>query len=174
MQSDNRKNVCIFAVLILSVLAVIVPAGTVSAKKQPKTYPEEGKVIGKGLHEYTVPIYTDKYAPTYIEKYTHTYTVVTETRVYVLDCQEEPGLLESTGPDCGGDKKIQIGDLIHFRLDKEWAVIAVTGTDPQTDVRQDFEQKLRILNEELNTNSKAANAPAVQPQTTETKPQEPK
>jgi len=174
MPSDNRKNVRLFAVLILCVLAVIVPTGTVSAKKQPKTYPEEGKVIAKGLHQYTVPIYADKYAPPYTEKYTRTYTVVTDTRVYLLDCQEEPGLFESTGPDCGGDKKIQIGDVIHFRVDKGWAVIAVTGTDPQTDVREDFEQKLQILNEELNTNSKAANAPAVQTEKAETTPQQPK
>ena len=173
MPSDNRKNMRIFAVLILSVLAVIVPTGTVSAKKPPKTYPEEGKVVGKGLHQYTVPIYVDKYAPTYTEKYTRTYTVVTDTRVYLLDCQEEPGLLESTGPDCGGDKKIQLGDVIHFRVDKGWAVIAVTGTEHQSGEKQNFEQKLRILNEELKTDSKAANAPAVQPQT-EAKPQEPK
>ncbi|MGA2857468.1 MAG: hypothetical protein ABSE40_11390 [Candidatus Sulfotelmatobacter sp.] len=162
MRSDNRKNVRLFAVLILSVLAVIVPAGTVSAKKQPKTYPEEGKVIAKGLHEYAV------------ERYSHTYTVVTDARVYLLDCQEEPGLIESTGPDCGGDKKLQIGDIIHFRVDKGWAVIAVTGIDHPGGTRQDFEQKLRILKEELNTDPKAANAPAVQPQTTETKPPEPK
>ena len=174
MQSDNRKNARILAMLILSALAVIVPAGTGSAKKQPKTYPEEGKVIARGLHEYNVPISAGKYTPTYSEKYTHTYTVVTDTRTYLLDCQEEPGLLESTGPDCGGDQKIQIGDVIHFRVDKEWAVIAVTGTDHQSGEKQTFEQKLRILNEELKSDSKAANAPAVQPQTTEAKPQEPK
>ena len=168
MQSNIRKNVRIFAVLVLSVLTVIVPAGTLSAKRQPKTYSEEGKVIAKGLHEYV------EYAHTYGEKYTHTYTVVTNTRVYLLDCQEEPGLLESTGPDSGGDKRMQIGDVIHFRVDKGWAVIAVTGTDRQSGERQNFEQKLRILNEELKSDSKAANAPAGQPQTTETKPQEPK
>jgi len=161
MQSNIRKNVRIFAVLVLSVLTVIVPAGTLSAKRQPKTYSEEGKVIAKGLHEYAV------------EKYSHTYTVVTNTRVYLLDCQEEPGL-ESTGPDCGGDKKIQIGDVIHFRTDKGWAFIAVTGIDRPSGERRDFEQRLRILKEELNTDSKAVNAPAVQPQMAEPKPQEPK
>jgi hypothetical protein len=169
MQSDHRKNVRIFAVLILSVLAVIVSAGTVSAKKQPKTYPEQGKVIGTGLHSYT-----EIYGQTPAEKYTHTYTVATDTRVYLLNCEEEPALLKSTGPDCGGDKKIQIGDVIHFRIDKGWAFIAVTATDRQSGERKDFEQRLRILNEELKTDSKAANTPAAQPQSPETKPQEPK
>jgi len=116
-----------------------------TAKKQPKTYPQEGKIVASSINQVAR---------------TRTYKVITETRVYELDCGIHPELFSSTPGECGGDKKLQIGQTLHFRIEKGKAFIPV----PET-VEQSGEQGLRILREELKStaqpgNNAGANQPA--------------
>ena len=151
MNHTRRAALSACSAIVLSALTIIGLQGIASAKKQPKVYPVEGKVVATGLYEFAV------------RKYTHTYNVVSDTRLYVLNCEEEPGLFSSTGPECGGDKKIQIGDIIHFRVEKSWAYISIVetaksySTYPKETVTR--EQRLRVLREELNPDSNNQNSP---------------
>lgn len=158
MNHAKKTALSACSVIILSALTIIALQGIASAKKQPKVYPVEGKVVATGLYEFAV------------RKFTHTYNVVSDTRLYVLNCEEEPGLFSSTGPECGGDKKIQIGDIIHFRIEKSWAYISIVEsvTDHSTFSKEQVsrEQRLRVLREELNPDSNTQNAPAGKPQPT--------
>jgi hypothetical protein len=128
-------------VLILSLFACCILMGTALAKKPPKTYPEEGKVIGTGVLEHQVGIYS------------HSYTVETDVNIFLLDCDKRGGVFHHTGEECGGDKKIQVGDIIHFRVEKEWFYIPVTETNPDSDSgqKEQGEERLRVLRLELKT-----------------------
>jgi hypothetical protein len=55
------------------------------------------------------------------------------------------------GEECGGTKKLQIGDAIHFRIDKNEAYIPITKTDNST-----AEEKLHILSTALNPDAATA------------------
>ena len=115
-----------------------------SGKKQPKTYPEEGKITGTGVLEHQVGIYS------------HTYTVETNDKVFVLDCDKRGNIFRHTGEECGGEKKFQVGDLVHFRIDKEWFCIPVTENVSDSDRcehKEQGEQKLRILRQQLKSNN---------------------
>jgi len=48
------------------------------------------------------------------------------------------------GEECGGSKKLQVGDVIHFRIEKGQAYIPITRTDNSA-----AEEKLRILSTAL-------------------------
>jgi len=68
---------------------------------------------------------------------------VTNAKSYLLECGHRP-LFGSTGDECGGSKKLQIGDVIHFRIDKDKAYIPITKTDNSA-----AEEKFRILSTAL-------------------------
>lgn len=127
-------------VMILFILGLTSPAESAFAKKEPKSYPEEGKIVATGLNQYAT-VNNQK-------KFTHIYTVETSTKAYVLDCDRRP-VFASTGDECGGDKKLQIGDVIHFRLEKGWAYIPIAQTLSPVEPAKQGEQKLRVLSEEL-------------------------
>jgi hypothetical protein len=55
----------------------------------------------------------------------------------------------TTGKGCGGDKELQIGDVIKFRTEKDSLYIPLPDGS---------EQKLRILNQELKPDAKPAEA----------------
>ncbi len=76
--------------------------------------------------------------------YSHTYKIETDTKVFELDC-DKTAMFHSTGEGCGGDKKLEIGDVIHFRVEKESFYIPLADGS---------EQKLRILSQELKPESK--------------------
>lgn len=117
----TRLPILVLLALLLSVITF--------AEKTPPTYPEEGKVIGTGINQVSV---------------SRTYKVLTATKTYELDCGKRPPLFSKTPGECGGIKKLQIGDTIHFRLAKGQAYIPVpVGIEPSG------EQKLRVLREEL-------------------------
>ena len=73
---------------------------------------------------------------------TRTYKISTDSKIYELDCGKHP-MFSRTPGECGGDKKLQIGDSIHFRMEKNWAYLPVATT-----VESSGEQRLRILREE--------------------------
>ena len=120
-----------FRLLVVLTLALVVLSQAGFAKREPKTYPETGKVIGVGTREG---------APAH---FTHVYKVETDSKIYGLDCNKQT-IFPGTGGECGGDKKLKIGDEIHFRTEKVWVYIPVTGSGQTAS-----EQKLRILSEEL-------------------------
>ncbi|MGA7293478.1 MAG: hypothetical protein WBW85_13145 [Terriglobales bacterium] len=136
--------------LALFVFALIVLSGA-SAAKEPKVYPESGKVTGIGQNEHTKthPQTGNNMGGGSYSVYSHTYKIETDTRIYELDCGKTPMFLGSTGHECGGDKPLQIGDVIHFRVEKGSVHIPLSNGS---------EQKLRILNEEAKPETKPADA----------------
>lgn len=139
----GRQLPCITTPLVL----VVVMLGTAFGKNEPKTYPIEGKVTATSVNQvpYTYSSSDGKTTSSHrgIAR-TRTYTVQTDTKTYELDCGKRPRIFSSTPGECGGDKKIQIGDTIHFRIEKGRAYIPITESG-----QKDLEQKLRILNEDL-------------------------
>lgn len=141
------QSQCLIAPFIFT---LIVLSGT-GAAKEPKTYPESGKVIGIGQTEHTKthPKTGNNMGGGSYSVYSHTYKIETDTKIYELDCGKTPMFLGSTGKACGGDKPLQIGDVIHFRVEKDSARIPLSDSS---------EQKLRILSEEAKPEAKPADA----------------
>ena len=132
-----------FRLLLVLTLAHVVLSQPAFAKKEPKTYPEVGKVTGIGSRKTTV--------------YTRTYKIATDTKTFELECDSSP-VMYPTNPECGGDKKLQIGDEVHFRTEKGWAYIPITETNQETGKQHSDEEKLRILNEDLKPDAKPADS----------------
>ena len=133
--------------MVALVLALTGLTAEAYAKKQPKTYPEQGKVTATSVNQ--VPYRQTISGPNGTSsvkriRTTRTYTVVTDTRTFELDCGKTPPLFSSTPGECGGDRKIQIGDVIHFRIEKGWAYISAPETSDPV-----YEEKLRILDEQM-------------------------
>jgi hypothetical protein len=126
--------------LVLACLTTFILLTSAAFAKQHKLYPQEGKVVGTGVLEHHVGYYS------------HTYTVQTSEKVLLLDCDKSGSFLHRTGEECGGNKKLQVGDVIHFRLEKEWLYLPVTETFADIDNidrQQQTEQRLRVVKEEL-------------------------
>ena len=71
----------------------------------------------------------------------HFYQVSTESRVYLLLCNKVK-TFHLGPPECRvGDKPIAASDIIHFRIDGDWAYMAP--------VAEGMEEKLRVLTTEL-------------------------
>src|SRR5208337_1417333 len=145
----KRRNLSL-SLLALLIFALAVLSGAAAAK-EPKTYPESGKIIGIGQNEHTKshPRTGNNMGGGAYSVYSHTYKIETDTKIYELDCGKTPMFLGSTGQECGGDKPMQIGDVIHFRVEKGTAHIPLSDGS---------EQKLRILNEEAKPESEPADA----------------
>src|SRR5215472_2647278 len=148
--------------LFLSVVLLGLLAGTAAAKKEPKSYPEEGKIIGIGTTEHTHVNGSIFGAPGTAttgnvgsrSKYTYTYKIQTGAKILQLDCGQE-AVFHSTGKECGGEKPLKVGDVIHFRIEKESVYILVSGKvsvddyDASRGTREaQVEQKLRIMSED--------------------------
>ena len=158
----------------LSLLFLGILAGTAVAKKQPKTYPEEGTIIGTGTTEHTHVSGSIHGGAEMVmgsvgsrSKYTHTYRVQTGTKILALDCGQE-AIFHSTGSECGGKNPLKVGDVIHFRIEKEWvyipiiAKVAVDDNDPgQGTSEEQIEEQLRILSED---EAPKGNEPGLAPQ----------
>jgi hypothetical protein len=140
MQHDRQPGTRAFAVLAVFVLALSVLSVTAFANSEPKAYPEEGKIVATGLNEWVI---NSKH------QYAHTYTVVTSAKSYLLECGHKP-LFGSMGEECGGSKKLQIGDVIHFRIEKDRVYIPITKTGDSI-----AEEKLRILSTALKPDAPA-------------------
>lgn len=141
MRSNRFSSSTLFRALLVLTLTHAVLSQPAFAKKEPKTYPEVGKVNGIGTREA---------GGNSGGHFTHTYKVETESKINELDCGKAP-LFPGTGGECGGDKKLKIGDDIRFRTQKQWVFLSVTQLDHGPEA---FEQKLRILSEEVKPDSK--------------------
>ena len=130
MQHNRQPETGVFAALAVSILALSLLPVTAFAAKEAKTYPEEGKIVATGLSGWVVNRQ---------HQYSHTYTVVTNAKSYLLECGHKP-MFGSMGEECGGSKKLQIGDVIQFRIEKDRAYIPITKIDNSAG-----EEKLRIL-----------------------------
>jgi hypothetical protein len=140
-------SLCCAIALTFALAALVGPA---FAKKEPKTYPEQGKIVGVGTKTYVGA------APTLLYP---SYRVETDTKVFELLCGNRKG--------CGGDKKLDIGDALHFRLDQYHGarcayIVAPEGHDASR------EERLLILSEDLKSEAKPADS---QPTKSDAKPQ---
>lgn len=143
--------------------------GNAAAKKEPKTYPEEGTVVGTGTTEHAHTSGSVFGAPGGMTNgsvssrstYSHTYKVQTATKIYELDCGKKAVFqgFHSTEPECLVDgKPIKVGDVIHFRINNDSAYIRQLNPDGTQS-----EEKLRILSEdEAPKQNPSAPAPQVQ------------
>jgi hypothetical protein len=136
-------------VSVVGVVLLLAPFAA-HAQKPAKSYPQEGKVVGRGTTEHSM-------GPTNF--YTQVYKVQTDKILYVLDCGKKP-FFGKTGAECGGEKKIEIGDTIHFRIEKNAVYIPVK--EPGIGGMQ--EQKLRIMSQELRPDFTTEKPEASQPQ----------
>jgi hypothetical protein len=103
-----------------------------------KEHPLQGTVTAVGTSQDTTgggstPVFTHVH---------RTYTVRTDTRVFVLECPYDMDALHILAPsECGGKKKIAIGDAIHFRLKKDHAYVLTS---------QGKDERLRVVSEAMN------------------------
>ena len=84
-----------------------------------------------------------------------TYTVKTSTRVFVLECPYwMDGFHIHSASECGGKKKIEIGDPIRFRVEKARACVLTA---------EGKEQKLRVVSEGMKEAGNTVPAPSQEP-----------
>jgi hypothetical protein len=121
-----------FVYILLAALPAIALAGG-----KEKSYPETGKIIGKGQTSHTVYSGNGMTAHSQ-ERDTDTYKVETGTEILVLDCGKTSAF-HMEGKECGGDQPLTIGTELHFRIEKHKAIIPLSNGS---------EQKLEILSEE--------------------------
>lgn len=152
----NSRNSWQWPMLLSVLLTMILLAQAGLAEKHPKEYPEQGKIVGVGTNGRTVVAGSASRTV-----YTHVYKVETDTKMFQLDCGKVP-IFASTGGECGGDNKLQIGDTLHFRVKNQWAYIPTMETeiDSSTGTKKAVatEEKLRILSEDLKPDPKPAEA----------------
>jgi len=149
MPHNKKRRQPSLYLLSLLIFDLVVLSGAASAK-EPKTYPESGKVVGIGQNEHTKnhPKTGNGMGGGSYSVYSHTYKIETDTKIYELDCGKTP-MFGVTGKECGGDKPLQIGDVIRFRVEKGSAHIPLSDGS---------EQKLRVLNEEARPEAKPEDA----------------
>ena len=147
MKHSNQPSACLLAALVLVLGSSVAFAG-----KEPKTYPEEGKVIGTsttdvhgtdahgGDHSLTMP----------------SYKIETDTRIYQVRCANSFA--------CGGKNKLEIGEVIHFRTGKKVGKPYLLYQAPG----DDKERYVLVLSEELKP---ATQPPAAEPAKADSKQQ---
>ena len=130
MKQRKEIGLRILTAIALSTLAMIALQGAAAAKKQPKTYPDQGKVIGSSIAEHLASF------PAPHTERRHVYKVETDTRTYEFECGLPDG--------CGGTAKLQIGDTVHFRIAQGSVYIPAPEEGNST-----HEDRLRIVKEDL-------------------------
>jgi len=102
-----------------------------------KEYPIQGTVIALGTSQETTGG-----GSTSVFTHAHrTYTVKTPTRVFVLECPYwMDGFHIHSPSECGGKKKIEIGDAIRFRVEKNRAHVLTS---------EGKEEKLGVVSEAM-------------------------
>jgi hypothetical protein len=123
-----------------------------------KDYPIQGSVTALGTSQETPGGGSTAVGGGTTSVVTHvhrTYTVKTPTRVFVLVCPYwMDGFHIHSPSECGGKKKIEIGDVIRFRVEKNRAhVLTAEGK----------EQKLGVASEAMNEAGNTLPATSQQP-----------
>jgi hypothetical protein len=123
-----------------------------------KEYPMQGTVIALGTSQETTGggSTTGGEGSTSVVSHVHrTYTVKTSTRVFVLECPHWMDGFHIHAPsECGGKKKIEIGDAIRFRVEKNRAhVLTAEGK----------EEKLGVVSEAMKEDGNTVPATSQQP-----------
>ena len=124
-----------FALRAVILCSVVLASSAFAGEKQ---YPTEGIVSTVGTTQDTsggdkMPIITHTY---------RTYVVKTPARIFTLKCPYDMDALRIFSPsECGGKKKIAIGDILHFRVSKRHAYIQTS---------EGKEQRLEVLTEAVN------------------------
>jgi len=129
---DKKLALPSWGLRIALLCCVACPALAFAADKE---YPIAGNVVALGTYQEAAG--SGSIPPVH-----RTYTVKTPTRVFVLACPFWMNGFHIHSPsECGGSKNIAIGDVMHFRIEKNLAIIP---TD------KGKEQKLRIMSEGIN------------------------
>ncbi len=116
-----------------------------------KDYPTQGTVITLGTSQET----TGGGSTSVVTHVRRTYTVKTPTRVFVLECPYwMDGFHIYSASECGGKKKIEIGDAIRFRVEKGRAYLLTA---------EGKEQKLRVVSEGMTDAGNAVPATSQEP-----------
>jgi hypothetical protein len=116
-----------------------------------KGYPIQGTVIVLGTSQETA----GGGSTSVVTHVRRTYTVKTPTRVFVLECPYwMDGFHIHSPSECGGKKKIEIGDAIRFRVEKGLACVLTT---------EGKEQKLRVVSEGMNESGNTVPTASQQP-----------
>jgi hypothetical protein len=123
-----------------------------------KDYPIQGTVIALGTGQETTGGASTAVTGGSNSVVTHvhrTYTVKTSTRIFVLECPHWMDGFHIHAPsECGGKKKIEIGDTIRFRVEKNRAhVLTAEGK----------EEKLGVVSEAMSEAGNAVPATSQQP-----------
>ena len=130
----SKKLFCLFSLFFLLLALPLASSG----KEKQKDFPLTGKITGKGQNQHTsssggnnnIPVHTQVH-------FSHTYKIETDTRVYEVDCGKT-AMFHTEGPECGGEQPLDIGTVLHFRVEKNSILISLPNGK---------EQKLRILEE---------------------------
>lgn len=140
----KRKTTVGFAYLGVRLLLLAFIALPTVVLGGGKDYPIEGTVTALGTSQETTGGGSNAVGGSN-SPYTvvhRTYTVKTPTRVFVLQCPYwMNGFHIHSASECGGKKKIEIGDAIRFRVEKNRAhVLTAEGR----------EEKLGVVSEAIN------------------------
>ena len=116
-----------------------------------KEYPVQGTVTALGTSQDT----TGGGSSSVFTHVHRTYTVRADARVFVLECPYDMDTIPIFAPrECGGKKKIAIGDVIHFRLKKNNAYVLTS---------QGKDERLRVVSEAMNDAGTTVPVPSQQP-----------
>lgn len=148
--SKKAKDVA-FGRLCLSLVILCFAAFPGMLFAGGKEHPLQGTVTALGTSQDT----TGGGSTSVFTHVHRTYTVRTDTRVFVLECPYDMDALHIFAPsECGGKKKIAIGDVIRFRLRKNNAYVLTS---------QGKDEKLRVVNEAMHDAGTAVPVPPQQP-----------
>jgi len=148
---NNRVQTVAFGRLGVGLIILCSIALPTIVLARDKQYPIEGIVTALGTNQ-EIAGGGDTPVITHLHR---TYTVKTPIHLFVLECPYwMDGLHIHSPKECGGKKKIEIGNAIRFRVEKDHAYV-------MTDEGKG--QKLRVVSEGTNQEGNAVPATSQQP-----------
>ena len=149
MKMDTTVTFAYLGVNLLLLSFITFPTVVLAGGKD---YPIEGTVTALGTSQETTGGGSTS-TSTVVHR---TYTVKTPTRVFVLQCPYwMNGFHIHSASECGGKKKIEIGDAIHFRVEKNRAHLLTA---------EGKEQKLGVVSEGMNEAGNTVPSTSQQPE----------
>ena len=146
MKRDTTVGFAYLGVHLLLLGFIAFPTVVLARSKE---YPMQGTVTALGTSQETSG---STLVSTNLRR---TYTVKTPTRVFVLECPYMMNGFHIHSPsECGGKKKIEIGDAIRFTVEKGRAFLLTA---------EGKEEKLRVVSEGMNEAGNEVPAASRQP-----------